>query len=270
VALSVAAVVPTPLALAEQQVPSHSTAKLELPLTFERHLGDLDGMKKRHAIRVLVAPSHSGFFYDQGQPHGIYYEAFNEFQRFANLKLRPGAVKITVSFIPMRPEQLEQALREGVGDVVGYGVIVTPEREKEALFTTAIDSDVKEVIVTGPKAPAMTTLEDLSGKEVYVNPLTAYNETLQRLSKEFEKAGRRPILVRATDKNLTDEDLLEMVNAGLIPATVTINLRAEFWSKVLPRLRLQPNMVLKQEGQLAFVTRIRGGAGRGAGDRAVC
>lgn len=254
-ALFLAVAVPTPLALAQQPAASQSTTKLELPLTFERHVGDLDGMKKRHAIRVLVVPSHSGFFYDQGQPRGIYYEVFNEFQRFANLKLRSGAVRITVSFIPMRPEQLEQALKEGVGDVVGYGVIVTPEREKEALFTTPIDSDVKEVIVSGPKAPAMSTLEDLSGKEVCVNPLTAYSETLQRLSKEFEKAERRPILVRAADKNLTDEDLLEMVNAGLIPATATINLRAEFWSKVLPHLTLHPNMVLKQEGQLAFVTR---------------
>ncbi|MGB9513228.1 MAG: transporter substrate-binding domain-containing protein, partial [Candidatus Acidiferrum sp.] len=146
-------------------------------------------------------------------------------------------------------------LLEGLGDVVGYGVIVTPEREKEVLFTTPIASNVKQVIVTGPKAPPLNTLGDLSGKEVYVNPLTAYYENLQRLSKEFQKAGRPPILVKAADPNLTDEDLLEMVNAGLLPATVTINVRAEFWSRVLPRLTLHPSMVLKSEGQLAFVTR---------------
>jgi membrane-bound lytic murein transglycosylase MltF len=38
--------------------------------------------------------------------------------------------------------------------------------------------------------------------------------------------------VKAADPNLTDEDLLEMVNAGLIPTTVTINIRADSWSKV--------------------------------------
>jgi hypothetical protein len=74
-------------------------------------------------------PSHSGFFYDRGVPHGIYYEAFDEFQRFANQKLRTGSLRMNVTFIPVRPEQLEHALLEGVGDVVGYGVIVTPERE---------------------------------------------------------------------------------------------------------------------------------------------
>jgi membrane-bound lytic murein transglycosylase MltF len=238
-----------------QKTTPSSTASLELPLNFARHVGDLGGMQKRHAIRVLVVPSHSGFFYDRGLPHGIYYEAFDEFQRFANRKLKTGAVKINVEFIPFRPEQLEHALLEGVGDVVGYGVIVTPEREKQVLFSTPVASNVKQVIVTGPKAPPVNTLDDLGGKEVYVNPLTVYYENLQGLSREFQKAGRPPILVKAADPNLTDEDLLEMVNAGLIPATVTINARAEFWVQVLPRLMLHPNMVLKEEGQLAFATR---------------
>jgi membrane-bound lytic murein transglycosylase MltF len=232
-----------------------STPSLELPITFARHVGDLEGMKKRHEIRVLVVPSHSGFFYDRGIPHGIFYEAFDEFQRFVNQKPRTGGLKTNVTFIPVRPEQLEHALQEGVGDVVGYGLIVTPEREKLVLFTTPIASNVKQVLVTGPKGPPITNLEDLSGKEVYVNPLTVYDENLQRLSKEFERAGRPPILVKAADSNLTDEDLLEMVNAGLIPATVTINIRAEFWSKVFPHLTLHPGTVLKEEGQLAFATR---------------
>jgi membrane-bound lytic murein transglycosylase MltF len=232
-----------------------STSSLELPITFARHVGDLDGMKKRHEIRVLVVPSHSGFFYDRGIPHGIFYEAFDEFQRFANQKLRTGNLRINVTFIPARPEQLEHALLEGVGDVVGYGVVVTPERQKTVLFTTPIDSNVRQVLVTGPRAPAIANLEDLGGREVYVNPLTVYYENLQRLSKDFERAGRPPIRVNAADPNLTDEDLLEMVNAGLIPATVTINMRAQFWSKVLPHLTVHPNTVLKEEGQLAFATR---------------
>ena len=62
--------------------------------------------------------------------------------------------------------------------------------------------------------------------------------------------------MKAADPNLTDEDLLEMVNAGLIPATVrSINIRAEFWSRVFPHLTLHQDTVLKEEGQLAFATR---------------
>jgi membrane-bound lytic murein transglycosylase MltF len=236
----------------QQQSPS---ATLSLPLNFQRHTGDLGGMVKRHEIRALVVYSRSGFFYDAGQPEGIYYEALNEFQRFVNQRFRTGALKINVTYLPVRPEQLEQALLKGVGDVIAFGVIVTPQREKEVLFTIPIDSHAKQVLVTGPKSPAITSLEDLSGKEVYVNPLTAYYENLQHLSESLQKAGRPPILLKSADPDLTDEDLLEMVNASLLPAAVTINIRAEFWAKILPHLTLHPNIVLKEEGQLAWATR---------------
>jgi len=226
-----------------------------LPLNFEKHTGDMDGMVKRHEIRALVVYSRSGFFFNAGQPEGIYYEALDAFQGFVNQKYRTGPLKINITFIPVRPEQLESALLQGLGDVIAFGVIVTPEREKEVLFTTPIDSDVKQVIVTGPKAPTITSLEDLSGKQIFVSPLSAYYENLQRLSRSFQKAGKPPILVKTADPGLTDEDLLEMVNASLLPATATINIRAEFWAKVFPHLTLHPNIVLKAEGQLAWATR---------------
>ncbi|MFY9730130.1 MAG: lytic transglycosylase F [Candidatus Acidiferrales bacterium] len=240
---------------ASQDQASHSTATLELPIIFERRLGDLDGMVKKHEIRALVVPSRSGFFYDKGHPEGIYFEALVEFQRFVNKRFRTGSLKINVTYLPVRPEQLEKALLEGVGDVVAYGVEVTPEREKKVLFTTPIDSNVKQVIVTGPEAPLIAGLEDLSGKEIYVNPLTVYYENLQQLSESLQKAGKPPILVKKADPNLTDEDLLEMVGAGLLPATVTINIRAEFWAKVFPHLTVHSNIILKRDEQLAWATR---------------
>jgi membrane-bound lytic murein transglycosylase MltF len=234
---------------------AQSTASLELPIKFERRVGDLDAMVKRHEIRVLVIPSRSGFFYDKGHPQGIYYEAFDEFQRFVNAKYKSGSLKINVTYLPIRLEQLEQALLQGVGDVIGFPLIVTPERQRVALFTAPIDSNVKQVIVTGPKMSQITTLEDLSGREVYANPLTVYYENLQRLNESLEKVGRPPILVKAADPNLNDEDLLEMVNAGLIPATVTISIRANFWSKIFTHLTVHPDIVVKEEGQLAWATR---------------
>jgi len=36
-----------------------------------------------------------------------------------------------------------------------------------------------------------------------------------------------PISVKSVDPKLTDEDIMEMVNAGLLPATVTISIRAD-------------------------------------------
>jgi len=234
---------------------AQAKASLELPITFTKHLGDLEGMEKRRRIRALVVPSRSGFFYDKGRPQGINYEALEEFQRFVNRKLKKQNVRMTVVFIPVRPDQLEHALLEGIADVVAYGVIVTPEREKQVLFTRPVATAVQQVVVTGPKFPAVEKIEDLSGKTIYANPLTVYYENLQRLSAKLQQEGRAPILVKAADSNLTDEDLLEMVNAGLIPATVTIDMRAAFWGKVLPNLTVHPDMVLEKDGTAAWVTR---------------
>jgi membrane-bound lytic murein transglycosylase MltF len=232
-----------------------NSRSLELPISFERHVGDLDGMVKRRQIRVLVIPSRSGFFYDKGQPHGVYYEAFDEFQRFVNAKYKSGSLKINVTYLPVRIEQLQQALLQGMGDVIGFPLTVTPEREQVALLTSPIHPTVKQVIVTGPKLAQINTLEDLSGQEVYVNPLTVYYENLQRLSESLQKAGKPPILIKAADPNLNDEDLLEMVNAGLIPATVTITVRADFWAQIFTHLTVHHDIVVKEEGQLAWATR---------------
>ncbi len=246
---------PSFIASPQSKTNAHSNPSLELPLTFERHRGDLDAMRKRGEIRVLVVPSQSGFFYDQGRPQGIYYEAFNEFERFVNQKYKTGSLKISVTYLPVGPEQLEQALIDGSGDVIGYPTIVTTERQQAAMFTAPIDPDVTEVIVTGTALASVSTLEELSGKEVYANPLSAYYQNLRNLNNTLEQAGKPPILVRAADPNLTDEDLLEMVNAGLIPATATIAIRGNFWARVLPHLKVHSDLVIKKEGQLAWATR---------------
>jgi membrane-bound lytic murein transglycosylase MltF len=228
---------------------------LALPVTVERHAGDLDDMLVRRQIRALVVYSRSGFFYDKGRPRGISYEALGEFQNFLNKKLKTGNLKVYVTFIPVRPEQLEQALTQGVGDVIATGVVVTPARQQRVAFTVPTATNVRQIIVTGPTAPSLAKLKDLSGKEIYANPLTNYSENLQHLSETFLKSGDPPILIKAADKNLTDEDLLEMVNAGLLPATVTFSQRAEFWSKVFPHIVIHQNLVLADDGQLAWVTR---------------
>jgi membrane-bound lytic murein transglycosylase MltF len=230
-------------------------ATLALPLTFGRYTGDLDVMSKRRNIRALVVYSRSGFFYDKGQPKGISYEAVEEFGRFLNKKLKTGKLRINLTFIPVKPEQLEAALTQGLGDFIAAGVVVTPERQQEVGFTVPIATDAKQIVVTGPTNAEFDKIEDLSGKEIYVNPITNYYENLQNLNASLRKAGKPPVLIKEVDKNLTDEDLLEMVNARMISATVTFTQRADFWSKVLPHLVVHTDMALASEVQLAWVTR---------------
>jgi membrane-bound lytic murein transglycosylase MltF len=246
-------VLPADFRTSSQSVLQNNPSALTIP--YEHWTGDLDGMIKRRQIRALVVYSRSAFFYDQGQPEGISFEALQEFQRTLNRELRTAAIPLTITFLPVGVGDLEQDLENGLGDLIAVPVAITPERQQKVAFSTPLTSHVTQIIVTGPTSPGLTSLNDLSGKEVFVNPVTVYTASLQNLNKAFESKGKKPVIIKPADKELSDEDLLEMVNAGLIPATVTINTRAVFWAKVFDHLHPCSGCVLSKEEQVAWVMR---------------
>ena len=238
-----------------QSVPA-TTSNQALPINFERHTDDLDQMEKRQTIRALVLYNRSGFFYVNGRPEGIYYEAVNAFQQFVNQKLHDKKQHIQVTFIPVRPDQIEAALTQGVGDLIAYGLTVTPDREKRVAFSIPITTNEQQIVVTGKKFGTVSSLADLSGKKIFVNPLTVYSASLNNVVNDsLRKQGKPPIQIEPADKSLMDEDLMEMVNAGLIPATVTITERAKLWSQILPDITPHLNLPIGSEGQLAWAMR---------------
>ena len=228
---------------------------LALPVTFKKHTGDLDDMLKRRTIRALVVINPISFFYVHGLPKGATFEALEEFQKFVNHKYKTGSLKVNVVYTPLRPDQLEAALNEGVGDIVAIPVVVTPAREQKVAFTSPIAQHVTQVVVTGPSLPNVTSFDDLAGKEIYANPVTTYYQNLNKLNAERVKEGKKPFIVKAADRSLMDDDLVEMVNAGLIPATVTTKLRADLWTQVFPALQEHGDMILASEGRVAWALR---------------
>ena len=228
---------------------------VKVPAPFGRYTDDLDGMLKRRNIRALVLLSPIAFFYDNGQPMGVAYEALRDFEQFVNARQPKGALPVEVTFIPVRPDQLEAALRQGAGDVIAYGVVVTPGREERAAFTVPIATNVKQVIVSGPDFGSVSRVEDLAGKQVYVNPLAASYQSLKQINDKFRNQGKPPIVIKDADQYLSEDDILQMVNAGLMTATVASTLRANLWSQVLPHLVVHQDAVVAGDEQLAWVVR---------------
>jgi membrane-bound lytic murein transglycosylase MltF len=243
------------LPVSSPEEPPAASGGISFPTSFGRRAGDLDEMVKSRNIRALVMLNPIGFFYDKGHPQGIMFEAMEEFQKFVNAKLKTGKLQVKVTFVPMRVDQIEAALTEGVGDIIASGITVTSEREQRLAFSTPIQTDVSQIIVTGKNFGAVSTLGDLGGKEVYVNPLTTYYGNLQKVNEDLQKAGKTPIVIKGADKNLMDDDLVQMVNAGLIPATVTSKQKAALWAQVLPQIQSHPDLAIATGGQLAWVMR---------------
>jgi len=232
-----------------------SEGSLTLPTSFGKRTGDLDEMVKQRTIRALVIVNPIGFFYVQGRPQGIQYEALEEFQKFVNQKLNTGKLPVKVVFLPMRPDQLEPALTQGLGDLIAQGIVDTPEREQRAAFSVPIQQNVTHVVVTGPELANVSSWDGMAGKAIYVNPLAVSYGELKKISEERQKAGKPPLDVRAADKDLFDDDLVEMVNAKLIPATVTMNFRAALWAQVLPNVKSHPELVVMSGENAGWVMR---------------
>jgi membrane-bound lytic murein transglycosylase MltF len=233
---------------------AQQTAALALPKDFGRFTGDWDLIVKRGYLRVLVVYSKSGFFYDKGRPRGAIAEYMDEFENVINKNIKTGAKKFNVVYLPMSPGQSQEALNGGVGDIACTGIIITPEREKLFDFTVPVRNDAKLVVVTSKAVPSIPSIDDLSGKEIYVSQISVAKTELDRVNQRFKQAGKQEIGIKLVDLNLTEEDLLEMVNAGLIPMTVSLNLRAELWSKAFSNIVVNP-AVLKEDGQIGWAMR---------------
>ena len=171
----------------EPPAPSNGMA---LPTSFGRHTGDLDEMVKRRNIRALVILNPIGFFYDKGQPRGVMYEALEEFQKFANMKLKTGKLQVIVTFLPMRVDQIEAALTEGLGDMIAYGIVITPDREKRVAFSTPIQTDVTQIIVTGPGSGPVSTFADMGEKRFTPTRSPCTTKTCRRRTSSFKRPAR--------------------------------------------------------------------------------
>jgi membrane-bound lytic murein transglycosylase MltF len=217
--------------------------------------GDYDGMTERHLIRALVPPSKTFYFLDGADQRGLTFELLKEFETYLNTELKRKALKIKVVVIPTRRDRLLPALAEGLGDIAAGNLTITPARQKKVDFSVPHLTGVDEIVISGSAAPPIKTLEDLSGKKIHVRKSSSYYESLTQLNARFKKSGKPPVKIIPADEYLEDEDLLEMMNVGLIPMIVIDSHKAEFWAQIFKDLKLHPDIKLRSGGQIAWAIR---------------
>ena len=217
--------------------------------------GDFDGMIQRRQIRVLVPYSKTFFFVDKGTQRGITYDVFTTFENTLNEKLKSKHLKVHVVFVPTARDRLLPGLVEGRGDIAAANLTVTEERRETVNFTSPVLTNINEIVVTGPTSPPVAKLEDLSGQQVFVRPSSSYWESLEALNERFKKEGRAEVALTAAPEKLEDEDLLEMLNAGLIKLVVVDSHKAAFWRQIFPRIVLHPEVAVRTGGDIAWAIR---------------
>ncbi|MGO8970638.1 MAG: transglycosylase SLT domain-containing protein [Myxococcaceae bacterium] len=217
--------------------------------------GDWDAIKQRGVLRALVVYSRTYYFVDRGSEHGVTYELLRAFEDEVNTKLGSRGLRFTVFFIPVARDELIPALLGGRGDIAAAGLAITPDRQLVVDFSAPLATDVSEIVVTGPGSPRISSVEDLSGKRIHVRKSSSYWEHLEQLNQTLVREGKPPAKLVPTSEELEDEDLLEMVNAGLSPIAVVDRFKARFWQQVFVKLNFEPPVTISNGDSIAWMFR---------------
>ena len=206
--------------------------------------GDLDSIIARKYIRVLVPYSKTYYYVEGMKRYGLAFELVNLFEKELNKQLKYYPPKIRVIFIPVSRKHILPLLTGGHADMIASGYTITPEREKLVDFSSPTVTGIKDIVVGGPGAPAIRSIADLAGQHVFVRENTSFQASLITLNESFRKAGRKPMYIDFTDPYLESEDILAMVNEGMIPFTVVPEDLGTLWNSVYTNLKVYTNIAV--------------------------
>ena len=230
-------------------LPDGLAKMLDVPFT-----GDVDELVKRRLIRVGTVFNRTHYFVDRGQERGLAYEGFKRFEEDLNARLKTGLLKVHVLMVPLSRDELFPALEAGKVDLVAAALTITPDRLKRVDFSTPTRMKVSEIVVTAPGVPTIASPDDLSGREVFVRKSSSYHESLVALNASLAAQKRPAVVITEAPEALEDDDILEMVNAGLVDITVMDDYMAAFWQQVFPAVQPQA-AALRTDGELAIGVR---------------
>jgi membrane-bound lytic murein transglycosylase MltF len=238
---------------AQSTLPADENA-MALPI-YSPFTGDFDGMRKDRLVRILGPYSKTIYFIDKGAERGVAAEGGRQLEVWLNKKHKTKSLKIRVAFVPVARDQLLPALVDGRGDIVAASLTITPERQQIIDFANPWAKNVKELVVTGPTAPSLTSIDDRAGQEIMVRKSSSYYTHLLALNETLKAKGLPEIKLLPAEETLEDEDLLEMVNAGLLPMVVVDDYKGLIWAKIFDKLKVRTDLAVNEGGQIAWAIR---------------
>ncbi len=224
-------------------------------LLLESWPGDFSSVFERRLVRVLVTQSHTDYFFQGSTAKGIVAELLRQFERDLNRRLKVGKRPFHVVAIPVNRNEIPDLLEQGRAEMAAASIIPTPELRRRLLFADATYANFSEVVVTSRKAAGIRRLEDLSGKRVYAQRLRTHWQSLVDLNESFELRGLKPIELVPLAPHLEQEDILQLVDSGLIPITVVNDFVAEAWARVLDDIVVHNALAVGVNREVAWAIR---------------
>lgn len=229
-----------------------------LVLFNEAWTGDFDKMLENRRIRIFVPQSRTLYFNDKGRERGIIGDTVRDFEQYLNKKYsaKIGRRPLTFFIIPHTRDILLTDIVGGLGDIAAGDITVTEERLKIVNFVAPADlPPISEVLVMRVTSPTVHVIGDLAGKTVHVRKASSYYESLTELNDRLAKENKKPMNIILVPDALEDEDLLEMLNAGIFDFLVVDNWMAKLWAQVLPEVTVREDIVFRSRGHIGWAIR---------------
>jgi len=217
--------------------------------------GDLEGMRERGFVRVLTTYNPIYFSYDGIERRGLAVEAASELEKYLNKHYPKKGKRLHVLLMPVSRDELLEGLAAGRGDIAAANLTVTPARRDVVNFSKPLYPDVSELVVTGPSASDITSFDDLALTGVHVRKSSSYFSHLAAVNASRSNSNRPRIPVHEADELLEDYDLLEMVNAGVLPAVVVDSHKAALWSQVFENIVVHQDLAVHSGSSIAWAVR---------------
>ena len=231
---------------------SFTANSIELsPLSDKPYLGDWPVMKEKGVIRVLVSADLGFYYIDRGRPKGVGAEFLYHFEKH----LKKQAPYVHIQVIPVLRDDLLPSLAAGYADLAVANLTITPSRQQEIDFSTPLITEVKELLVTNKAYPQVTDFTQLSGKEIWVRESSSYFESLKKVNATLINQDKKPLKIEFVEEAIQDYELLEMINAGHIPATVLDSHKAEMWHNIMEDIQIHNDIPFRQGGKVAWALR---------------
>ena len=225
---------------------------LELsPLAQVPYTGDLDSLKKKGTVRVLVSADLGFYYIEKGQPKGIIAEFIHHFE----LHLHKKKINVNVQVIPVPRDDLLNALEAGFGDIAVANLTITPQRLKYVDFSDPIINNSQEWLVSSKSTQTISSFKELSGKEVWVRASSSYFESLQLINKKLSSEGIPPIYIQFLEENLQDYELMEMINQDILPITVIDSHKSQLWTKIMDNIIIHKELPIRIDASIGWAMR---------------
>jgi len=90
---------------------------------------------------------------------------------------------------------------------------------------------------------------------VHVRKASSYYESLLALNDRLKKDRKEPANLVLVPDALEDEDMMEMLNAGLFEAIVVDDWKAKIWAQVLPKIKVNAGAAVRTGGHVGWAVR---------------